>query len=130
MTCPFCDRIAADAPSIASTDLVVAFPDAYPLNPGHTLIVPRRHVARLSDLHDDERLAIWDLVPVVKAWIDAANDPQGYNIGINDGPAAGRTIDHVHLHVIPRYSGDTSDPRGGVRWAVPERAAYWKKDDE
>jgi diadenosine tetraphosphate (Ap4A) HIT family hydrolase len=92
MTCPFCDRIAANAPSVASTDLVVAFPDAYPLNPGHTLIVPRRHVERLSDLRDDERLAIWDLVPIVKDLDRPANDPQGYNIGINDGPAAGQTI--------------------------------------
>jgi diadenosine tetraphosphate (Ap4A) HIT family hydrolase len=130
MTCPFCDRIAANAPSVASTDLVVAFPDAYPLNAGHTLIVPRRHVERLSDLRDEERRAVWDLVPIVKAWIDAAYAPHGYNIGINDGPVAGQTIDHVHLHVIPRYAGDTSDPRGGVRWVVPERAAYWKKDDE
>jgi diadenosine tetraphosphate (Ap4A) HIT family hydrolase len=130
MTCPFCQRIAANPSSIASTDLVVAFPDAYPLNPGHTLIVPRRHVGRISDLHDDERLAIWDLVPIVKAWIDAAYDPQGYNIGINDGPAAGQTIAHVHLHVIPRYAGDTPDPRGGVRWVIAERAPYWKKDDE
>jgi diadenosine tetraphosphate (Ap4A) HIT family hydrolase len=92
MTCPFCDRIAANAPSVASTDLAIAFPDAYPLNPGHTLIVPHRHVERLSDLRDDERLAIWDLVPIVKTWIETTNDPQGYNIGINDGPAAGQTI--------------------------------------
>ncbi len=54
--------------------------------------------------------------------------PAGYNIGINDGAAAGQTVPHLHIHLIPRYAGDRDDPRGGVRWVLPDKAAYWSKD--
>jgi diadenosine tetraphosphate (Ap4A) HIT family hydrolase len=62
----------------------------------------------------------------VKRLLDGRYAPDGYNIGVNDGPAAGQTVMHLHVHVIPRYSGDKDDPRGGVRWIFPEKAAYWK----
>lgn len=124
--CPFCDRIENGSVSLVSTELCVAFEDAYPLSRGHLLIVSRRHVERLRDLSPEEHRAMWDLIPAVQRCIEGEHNPDGYNVGLNDGVAAGQTVPHVHLHVIPRYAGDTSDPRGGVRWVVPARAAYWK----
>jgi diadenosine tetraphosphate (Ap4A) HIT family hydrolase len=104
---------------------VAAIPDAFPLNPGHTLVVPRRHVANYFDLSQDEQAAIWRLVSEVKSGLDAKLAPAGYNIGVNVGAAGGQTVDHVHVHVIPRFAGDVDDPRGGVRWIIPARAPYW-----
>ena len=65
------------------------------------------------------------MLPRVRAILDAELRPDGYNIGINDGAAAGRTVMHVPMHVIPRYRGDRPDPRGGIRWIIPEKADYW-----
>jgi len=123
--CPFCRRIR-EKPDLALTNsLAVAFEDAYPVNPGHMLIVSRRHVARYNDLTVEERIAAWDLARAACDAIETIYSPRGYNLGVNDGSTAGQTVPHVHIHVIPRYSGDVRDPRGGVRWVIPERAAYW-----
>jgi len=123
--CPFCtlaeDRI------LASNDLAIATPDGFPVSPGHTLIVPKRHVASWFDTTPEEQRAVIGLLGEMKQRLDAERSPAGYNIGINDGPAAGQTVRHLHLHLIPRYDGDTEDPRGGVRWVFPHRAAYWKE---
>jgi diadenosine tetraphosphate (Ap4A) HIT family hydrolase len=103
------------------------------LPPGFHPITPpvsRRHVARLADLSDEERAALWELVPAARQRIERAHAPEGYNLGLNDGAAAGQTVPHVHLHVIPRYAGDTADPRGGVRRVIPERVAYWGQTGE
>ncbi|BCS35966.1 HIT family protein [Luteitalea sp. TBR-22] len=125
MPCVFCDRIAR-AELLISNELAAAFQDGYPLSPGHTLIVPRRHEADFLALTAEEQQAIWALVEPARRLIEAAGiQPDGYNIGVNVGIAAGQTIDHAHLHVIPRHRGDVADPRGGVRWVVPDRAAYW-----
>jgi diadenosine tetraphosphate (Ap4A) HIT family hydrolase len=124
--CAFCHRVAEGVNIVAEAELAAAFEDAYPLNPGHTLILPRRHVARFAELTDEERSAIWELVPTVRVHIERQHAPDGYNVGLNEGATAGQTIAHVHLHVIPRYRGDVEDPRGGIRWIVPERAAYWR----
>lgn len=125
MDCAFCERVARGE-VLAANDLAAAFPDAYPLNEGHTLIVPRRHVADFFSLADAEQAAIWALVPAVRHHIEASRVPEGYNIGINIGEAAGQTVAHAHLHVIPRFRGDVPDPRGGVRWIIPSRARYWE----
>jgi diadenosine tetraphosphate (Ap4A) HIT family hydrolase len=123
--CPFCtlaeDRI------LASNELAIATPDGFPVSPGHTLIIPKRHVASWFDTTPEEQLAVIALLGQMKSHLDAERSPAGYNIGINDGPAAGQTVRHLHLHLIPRYDGDTEDPRGGVRWVFPHRAAYWKE---
>ena len=124
--CPLCQRLALPD-LLAESDLAVAFKDAFPVNPGHTLIVPRRHVAGLFDLNPDEQEALWLLLPEVKQRLDARHSPAGYNVGVNVGEAAGQTVGHVHVHLIPRYAGDVENPRGGVRWVVPARAAYWGK---
>jgi len=123
--CPFCsldeERI------LASNELAVVIRDGFPVSPGHTLVVPKRHVASWFDTTPEEQRAVLDLLGKAKLQLDAERSPAGYNIGINDGPAAGQTVRHLHLHLIPRYDGDTEDPRGGVRWVFPHRAAYWKE---
>lgn len=97
------------------------------MSPGHTLIIPDRHVASFFELADAEQRDLLKLVDVARADIDREFAPQGYNIGINDGAVAGQTVPHVHIHLIPRYTGDSPDPRGGVRWIFPDKAHYWSK---
>jgi diadenosine tetraphosphate (Ap4A) HIT family hydrolase len=123
--CPFCTL--ADERIVATNELAVVIRDGFPVSPGHTLVVPRRHVASWFDATPEEQLAVMSLLGQAKQQLDAEHAPAGYNIGINDGPAAGQTVRHLHLHLIPRYDGDTEDPRGGVRWVFPHRAAYWKE---
>jgi len=123
--CPFCSRIASD-PSLQQGGAVVAIPDGFPLNPGHTLVVPRRHVADLFALSPEEQADVWRLVAIVRERLLAEHRPDGFNIGLNMGEAGGQTVGHAHVHVIPRFRGDVPDPRGGVRWVIPARAAYWK----
>ena len=122
--CPFCDlppdRVLRSGPHAS------ALPDQYPITEGHTLVVPTRHVASLYDLPPEEQAALWELAAEVRAALEASHDPDGFNIGVNDGEAAGQTVTHAHIHVIPRYGGDVADPRGGIRWVVPEKAAYWE----
>jgi diadenosine tetraphosphate (Ap4A) HIT family hydrolase len=125
LECVFCDRLVA-ADVVAANDLAVAFPDAFPLNRGHCLIVPRRHEADFLALTWNEQAAIWALLPMVRHHIEASGVPDGYNIGINVGTAAGQTVAHAHVHFIPRYHADVRDPRGGIRWIIPSKAQYWK----
>jgi len=108
----------------------VAFADGFPVAAGHTLVAPRRHVASVFDLATEEYAAVWALVAAVRARLAAATGADGFTIGVNDGVAAGQTVGHAHVHVIPRRAGDVGDPRGGVRWVLPERAAYWEGGDD
>jgi diadenosine tetraphosphate (Ap4A) HIT family hydrolase len=123
-TCPLCGRIL-DGEATHSNLRAAAIRDAFPISPGHTLVVSRRHVAGFFDLDRDEQAAVIDLVNVVRNALDDELHPDGYNVGVNVGAAAGQTVPHVHVHVIPRYTGDVPDPRGGVRWVFPDRAPYW-----
>ena len=125
MSCAFCDRIASGE-LVSENDLAVAFFDAFPVNPGHCLIVSRRHESDFLKLTPEEQNGVWALVEPVRARIEADRRPDGYNIGVNVGDAAGQTVAHAHLHVIPRYRGDVGDARGGIRWIIPARAAYWE----
>lgn len=100
---------------IAENDLALAFYDAYPVNEGHVLIIPKRHVETYFDATWEEKNAISLLLAEVKEKLDERFHPKGYNIGVNEGVAAGQTIFHLHVHLIPRYEGDVPDPRGGVR---------------
>jgi len=99
--------------------------DAYPVSIGHSLVIPRRHVGSWFETTEKERNAILALIDEAKAMIDAELAPNSYNIGINDGPAAGQTVPHLHMHLIPRFQGDVADPRGGVRWVIADKAKYW-----
>lgn len=121
--CVFCNL----SPSriILANDLAIAFRDGFPVSPGHTLVIPRRHVASFFDSTQEERTALFALLDAAKAGIDREFRPDAYNVGINDGPAAGQTVPHLHMHLIPRYRGDKEDPRGGVRWIIPGKADYW-----
>lgn len=112
---------------VASNKLAFAIRDAYPVSSGHTLVVPFREVVTWFDASADEKKAILDLIEIVKGQLDAEFRPQGYNVGFNAGAAAGQTVNHLHVHVIPRFTGDVPDPRGGVRWVLPEKAAYWAR---
>jgi diadenosine tetraphosphate (Ap4A) HIT family hydrolase len=124
MACVFCERVVS-GDLLAGNALAAAFPDAFPLTPGHALVVPRRHEPDFLALTADEQAALWSLVPLVRAHVEARHRPDGWNLGVNVGEAAGQTVGHAHLHVIPRYAGDVADPRGGIRWIIPARAPYW-----
>jgi diadenosine tetraphosphate (Ap4A) HIT family hydrolase len=122
--CPFCDYPGPE--SLRTSTHARAFADAYPVTDGHTLVVPLRHVVSLFDLAADELADVWRLVGEVRAALAASHDADAFNIGVNDGEAAGQTVGHAHVHVIPRRRGDVPDPRGGVRWVIPDRAPYWE----
>lgn len=120
--CPFCGGPTARV--IDSNDLAFAIEDAYPVSPGHTLIVSRRHAESFFELTEDEVAAIVMLLNRAKARLDERDRPGGYNIGINVGRDAGQTVMHVHVHLIPRYSGDVAQPLGGVRNVIPGKGTY------
>ena len=124
MACPFCtlpaDRI------VASNELAVVIRDGFPISPGHTLIIPKRHHGSFFEATADERNSMLALLDQARREIAIELSPDGFNIGINDGAAAGQTVPHLHIHLIPRFTGDCEDPRGGVRWIMRERARYWK----
>ena len=101
--------------------------DGFPVSKGHTLVIPKRHVGSFFETTDEERADLLVLLNKAKVVIQEEFNPDGYNIGINDGPAAGQTVLHLHMHLIPRYKGDRNDPRGGVRWIIPEKADYWSQ---
>ena len=122
-TCPFCslplERI------VSRTAHILAIRDGFPITPGHTLLITRRHVASLFDLTMVEWVELGQLLTEVRAALSAELQADGFNIGVNEGTAAGQTVMHVHLHLIPRYHGDQPDPRGGIRWIFPDKARYW-----
>lgn len=108
-----------------SDELVAAIPDLYPVSAGHTLFVPRRHVATWFDASPEEQRTIMLAVEAIKRRLDAsARPPDGYNVGFNAGVAAGQTVMHLHVHLIPRYRGDMDDPAGGVRHVIPSKGDY------
>lgn len=122
-SCPFCSLPSSRI--ISEDSLSVVIRDAYPVSPGHSLIILKRHTASLFDLTDDEKTCLFQHLSKAKTALDAEFKPDGYNIGINEGAAAGQTVFHLHVHLIPRYQGDIADPRGGVRWIFPDKASYW-----
>jgi len=112
-TCPFC-TVAPDK-MIAQNTLTFTVRDTLPVSTGHTLIVPKRHIAGIFEAEPDEVAALWEALRQARAQLLKELSPDGFNIGINDGLAAGQTILHLHIHIIPRYKGDMPDPRGGIR---------------
>ncbi|UCF30833.1 MAG: HIT family protein [bacterium] len=124
--CPFCN-IPAER-KISETEYSVTLRDGHPVSRGHTLVVPRRHVESIFECTVHEKAHILQALEDARQALDREFSPDGYNIGINDGEAAGQTVPHLHVHLIPRYKGDASDPRGGVRWIFPERAKYWERE--
>lgn len=99
--------------------------DGYPVSRGHSLIMTKRHVSSFFETTAEERRDLLALLDLARARLHADHEPDGFNIGINDGAAAGQTVPHLHMHLIPRYADEPRDPRGGVRWVVPDKAKYW-----
>ncbi len=120
--CPFC-RVDSGR-VLHENELAIAIADAFPVSNGHTLVLSRRHVANLFDLTEAELTALFDLLYRVQRALAADLRPDGFNVGVNVGVAAGQTIMHVHVHLIPRFSGDLADPYGGVRNVIPGRGRY------
>lgn len=123
MNCPFCTLPTSRI--VKENEHALLIRDAYPVSPGHSLVVPKRHIGSWFEASAEERSAILALIDEAKAMIDVEFAPDSYNIGINDGPAAGQTVPHLHMHLIPRFQGDVPDPRGGVRWVIADKAKYW-----
>lgn len=115
---------------IASNRSAFSLWDAFPVNPGHALVVSRRQISDWWAATPEERVDLMALVDDVRAHIEHLHEPDGFNVGFNAGTAAGQTLDHLHIHVIPRYAGDVADPRGGVRNVIPSRGNYLAKQDE
>ena len=124
--CKFCyENIQPRIIEGSDRGTVFAIKDGYPVTAGHTLVIPKRHVAEYFDLTDAERRDADQLLKYLKQEM-TKQDPRitGYNIGLNCGASAGQTIFHVHYHLIPRRDGDTRDPRGGVRGVIPGKRGY------
>ncbi|KPU64062.1 HIT family hydrolase [Thermococcus sp. EP1] len=116
MNCPFC--IPAQGALLYEDEKIRILIDSYPANKGHLLVVPKRHVEKLEDLREDEKFALLKGIEISIQNLKKLLNPDGFNIGINLGEAAGQTVPHLHIHVIPRYKGDSTFPRGGIRKAV------------
>lgn len=115
---------------VEQNDYAVLIRDAFPISPGHSLVIPKRHVGSFFEVSTAEREALMALLDAAYADLRAAQRPDGFNVGINDGAAAGQTVPHLHIHLIPRYQGDQVDPRGGVRWVIPSKADYWSEREK
>ena len=119
--CPFCNL---EREKIIESELSFVIYDAFPVNEGHALIIPKRHTANYFDLSLEEQKDCIELLNRVKGIVQEKYNPAGFNVGININEAAGQTVPHVHIHLIPRYDGDVEEPRGGVRGVIPERRNY------
>jgi diadenosine tetraphosphate (Ap4A) HIT family hydrolase len=128
MPCFFCDiQEQRDSQLITANDFFVARYDDFPVAKGHAEIFPKEHIESVFDLPAEQQWAFFDILNKVKSILAEKYQPDGFNIGINEGRAAGKTMDHLHLHVIPRYWRDIASPRDGVRNIIPTKGDY-KKD--
>lgn len=121
--CIFCEKPSEEKLIFDDGTWKAVF-DSFPVNEGHTLIIPNEHVETYFNLSPSQKESLHFAIEKVKEFLDNKFHPQGYNIGINCGEAAGQTIPHCHIHVIPRYEGDVENPRGGVRGVIPSKMNY------
>ncbi|HPI98491.1 MAG TPA: HIT family protein [Synergistales bacterium] len=121
--CIFC---SISQEKVIENELAYAIWDSFPVNPGHMLIIPRRHISSYFETTPEEREALDSVMFSAKKLVDRKYQPDGYNIGINHGEAAGQSIMHLHIHLIPRYYGDMDKPKGGVRGVIPHKRGYGK----
>lgn len=121
--CPFCNP-DTERELIVESATAYAIYDKFPVNDGHALIIPKRHIENYFDLTFKEQAACIFMLNRVKGIISEKCNPDGFNIGINIGEKAGQTVNHVHIHLIPRYNGDVEEPRGGVRGVIPNKQKY------
>ncbi|ALS37212.1 diadenosine tetraphosphate (Ap4A) HIT family hydrolase [Enterococcus rotai] len=109
---------------VIENDLAGAFYDRFPVSKGHLLIIPKKHKMDYFDLSIAEKGAIDELLKVAKKIVEESYRPDGFNIGTNCGINAGQSIMHCHIHLIPRYIGDMTNPKGGVRGVIPSKQQY------
>lgn len=125
--CPFCE-ISDDAQHkriVVSNEHAFVIRDNYPVSKGHSLVIPKRHVASFFELNEAEHAAVMSLLVLERQSLASKLSVTDFNVGFNDGPSAGQTVPHCHVHLIPRYESDVMDPRGGIRWVIPDKAKYW-----
>lgn len=120
--CVFCS--IPSTRTVAESDLTLTIRDAYPVSPGHMLIIAKRHVADFFEATAEEVASLMTALRDAKVDLEESLSPDGFNVGINCGTAAGQTVPHLHIHLIPRFHGDTTDPRGGVRHCIPGKGLY------
>jgi diadenosine tetraphosphate (Ap4A) HIT family hydrolase len=120
--CLFCNREPEKI--IAETKHAFLTSDDFPVNKGHLLIIPKRHFATQFDATEEENNDFHHLLLHAKQHLDETYQPDGYNIGSNNAEAAGQSVHHLHIHIIPRYKGDVENPKGGVRWVIAKNASY------
>jgi len=124
MSCLFCKKYETKDAIVYENNSVFVLYDTFPVSSGHCLIISKRHIPDYFSLEKHELLDVNEAILVMKDRLDELFHPDGYNIGINNFKAAGQTIMHLHVHLIPRYEGDCQDPRGGVRGVIPEKQNY------
>jgi len=123
MDCIFCNY---EGTKVINHQYWFAIFDGYPVSEGHMLIIPQRHVNLIDDLYPEEKESFFEILHDVQRVLNEIYKPDGFNIGVNIGKAAGQTVEHLHIHVIPRYTGDMNNPDGGVRGVIPEKQKYEK----
>lgn len=121
--CVFCGGIEKDRVLFETTQWIAMY-DKYPVSKGHVLLIPKRHVKTIFGLTREEQESIMPMASMICGILDEKFKPNGYNIGVNCYEAAGQTVMHCHIHIIPRYDGDVEDPRGGVRGVIPSKQKY------
>lgn len=124
--CPFCniEKLINSDRIVYQDSTWIAIYDNYPVSKGHVLLIPKRHCASYFDLNFIELESVSVTIGIIKKLLDKKFNPDGYNIGMNCGKAAGQTVMHCHIHIIPRYNGDCENPRGGVRGVIPSKQNY------
>ena len=118
--CPFCNLNNIEH----STEFFNIIYDKYPVSKGHILVISKRHVASYFDLSNDEKYELVEIIDTLQRYLSDTYSPNGFNVGFNDGKCAGQTVQHFHLHIIPRYEGDMENPQGGVRGVIPNKQKY------
>lgn len=113
--CLFCKWIDGGRKVVIENENFKVFYDGFPVNKGHLLAVPKRHIKNLFELNQKEWESLRGLLQKSERHLDKKYSPDGFNIGVNIGEAAGQTVFHLHIHLIPRYKGDVKNPRGGIR---------------
>lgn len=121
--CEFCDIIEgnSNATILVKNDSYLCLLDKYPVTEGHALVIPRNHVRYLEEA---DSVALYEFLEKAIAEVRCQYNPDGINVGLNNGSAAGQTVPHLHWHVIPRYEGDIENPAGGVRGVIPSKRTY------
>lgn len=123
--CLFCDKDnKKEHKIILENDFCYARWDNFPVSKGHLEIVPKAHIDSFFDLTNEQLSQVYSLLIAVREIVQKQYNPDGYNVGINEGEAAGRTIHHLHIHLVPRYKGDVENPRGGVRNIISGKGSY------